>query len=280
MDTVTTSTSIRDWLDESSCVLVPTMGALHEGHLSLVECGRKAAARLGCPLVVSVFVNPDQFNDPSDLDAYPRPLAEDLRALEAHGVDVAFVPSVEAMYPEDEPGAAPQPEVPAVGRLPGLEDRFRPGHFPGVCRVVSRLFDLCRPAEAVFGEKDWQQAQVVTAMCREQQRDIRILVAPTVRESDGLAMSSRNQHLSREARARAAAIWRGFDAARLESAISKAEAVIGEHMESAGFAVEYASIRDESTLMVANETSTGPLRMLAAGVLEGVRLLDNAPWPA
>ncbi len=280
MDVLTETAGLRDRLGTARCVLVPTMGALHEGHLSLVARGRDDARARGLPLAVSIFVNPAQFNDPADLRDYPRTLDADLGALREHGVDIAFVPDPEEVYPPDDPDAAPEPEVPPVGRLPGLEDRFRPGHFPGVCRVVSRLFDLCRPAAAVFGEKDWQQACVVASMCRQQGRDTEILLGATVREADGLAMSSRNTHLSPESRPKAAAIWQGFQAACRENTPEAAERVLVATMGSAGFEIEYATIRDAESLMPPAGEADRPLRVLAAGVLDGVRLLDNAPWPA
>ncbi len=280
METLSTVADLRSAVAATRCVLVPTMGALHEGHLSLMRLGASAASARGCPLVVSVFVNPAQFNDSGDLARYPRPLAQDLAMLRGLGVDLAFTPDETEIYPPGDTAAAPQPAVPAVGRLPGLEDRFRPGHFAGVCRVVSRLFDVCTPLAAVFGEKDWQQSRVVAAMSDEQGRDTEILVGATVREADGLAMSSRNQHLTPEARASAVGIWRGFEAARREASIGAAELVLSEHLRAAGFEIEYATVRDADTLLPPASSDPGGLRIFAAGVLSGVRLLDNTPWPA
>lgn len=262
-------------------VLVPTMGALHGGHGELLAAARRLADEHDAVLAASIFVNPDQFNDPGDLAAYPRPLAGDLELMLAAGVEVVFVPSVDEVYPPDEPGAAPQPEVPAVGRLPGLEDRFRPGHFPGVCRVVSRLLDLFAPIAAVFGEKDWQQYRVVSAMALAQGRDTRIVPCPTAREPGGLAMSSRNTHLSDSARQRAAAVRRGIEAAQRESGPEAAERALRSEMTGAGIEIEYATVRDAQTLLTPEPGEDArPLRILAAGRLEGVRLLDNAPWSA
>ncbi|MEL6795547.1 MAG: pantoate--beta-alanine ligase [Planctomycetota bacterium] len=280
MDRVLGTDTLQASLGTTGSVLVPTMGALHEGHLALVKLGKAEALRRDCKLVVSIFVNPDQFNDPADLHRYPRPLERDLGLLDAEGVDIAFTPAVEDVYPDDQPDAAPQPVVPEVGRLPGLEDAFRPGHFEGVCRVVSRLFDLCRPVAAVFGEKDWQQTRVVSAMCRQQARMTEILIGPTVREADGLAMSSRNQHLGPEQREQAGALWRSFQEANEESDRAVAESLLHRVLSDAGFAVEYATIRDAETLMPSKDPPGRPLRMLAAGVVGGVRLLDNAPWRA
>ena len=280
METIRTAAEFRAKLGDASCVLVPTMGALHEGHLALARVGQTVAAERRCPLAVSIFVNPAQFNDPADLARYPRPLEHDLALLGELGVDVAFAPDVQEIYPQTDRDAAPEVDVPPVGRCPALEDSSRPGHFAGVCRVVSRLFDLCTPSAAVFGEKDWQQTRVVKAMCEQQGRSIEILVGQTVRESDGLAMSSRNQHLTREARSRAIGIWRGFQAARAESRPDAAERALAREMASAGFDIEYATIRCAESLMPTTGNDQRPLRILAAGVLDGVRLLDNAPWPA
>lgn len=277
---VTATEPLKALIGGKGCVLVPTMGALHEGHRALVRLGRSEADARRCPLVVSIFVNPDQFNDQGDLRSYPRPIDQDLALLSAEGTDIAFTPDVAAMYPAASPTAAPQPAVPDVGVQPGLEDAYRPGHFKGVCRVVSRLFDLCGPSAAVFGAKDWQQCRVVGDLCQQQGRPTDIVVGPTVRESDGLALSSRNQHLDADARERAPAIWRGFQLARLEPGLLAAEAALRQTMDDAGFAVEYATIRDAQTLMRPVDPSKNQLRMFAAGSLGGVRLLDNEPWPA
>lgn len=280
METIETVSELRQRLGGRRCVLVPTMGALHEGHVSLVKQGKRLGAEHGVALVASVFVNPAQFNDPSDLESYPRPLERDLEALRDAGVDVAFTPTPAEVYPPDQPDAAPQPEVPEVGRQPGLEDRYRPGHFEGVCRVVSRLFDLCDPLASVFGEKDWQQARVIAEMVAQQARDTHVVIGETVRESDGLAMSSRNAHLTPETRGRALGIWRGFEAARQKPSVDAAETAIRREMKAMGFEIEYATIRDAETLMPSMNIQGCEQRMLAAGVLDGVRLLDNAPWVA
>ena len=200
---------------------VPMMGALHEGHLR-AECeGRwSLPGRVGgtpalrSAAVVSIFVNPTQFNDPKDLERYPRTLGADLDGCERAGADAVFVPSVETMYPPRV--VIPTPRLPAVATEPKLEDAHRPGHFAGVCQVVKRLFELVRPAAAVLGEKDWQQLQVITAMTAQEGMGIQIVPGRTVREPDGLAMSSRNRFLSAAERRSATALSAALAAARDE----------------------------------------------------------------
>lgn len=281
MDVVTTAAELADVLSGDRCVVVPTMGALHSGHESLMHLGRRIADKRGVPLAASIFVNPAQFNDPADLDRYPRPLGKDLDLLLESGVEIVFAPPADEVYPPDDPAASPQPPLPAVAREPGLEDRFRPGHFAGVCRVVSRLFDLFDPEAAVFGEKDWQQLRVVASMCAMQGRDIEIVPGPTVREPGGLAMSSRNEQLSPQGRERARAISGALERCRAEQDPALTASLLARSIESAGLSVEYAVVRDAATLRVdAAGGGPGPWRAVVAARLEGIRLLDNAPWPA
>jgi pantoate--beta-alanine ligase len=180
------------------------MGALHAGHAALIRQARTLADARGCTVVATVFVNPTQFNEPTDFDAYPRTLDADLALCERSGAHAVLAPSPAVVYPPGDQTAVPT--LPAVATQPGLEDAFRPGHFAGVCQVVARLFDMTCPAVAVFGEKDWQQLQVIRAMTVAQRRPIEIVAGPTVREPDGLAMSSRNARLDPAARKRAAGI--------------------------------------------------------------------------
>jgi pantoate--beta-alanine ligase len=258
------------------CVLVPTMGALHEGHAALIRQARGIADRRssGCRVVATIFVNPTQFNESSDFEKYPRTLEADLEACQAAGADAVFVPGPGVVYPPDEP--VPVPELPAVADGPGLEDAFRPGHFAGVCQVVSRLFDLTRPAAGVFGEKDWQQLQVIRAMTLAQGRAVEIVPGPTVREADGLAMSSRNRRLDPGSRAAASvipqAIWQAVACDRPETA----ERVLVAKFDSAGIPPEYAVVRDAETLMAPRGRSC---RVLVAVRVGGIRLIDNALWP-
>lgn len=263
-------------------VFVPTMGALHEGHFALVREAVRVRKVLGLstPVVVSIFVNPTQFNDPADLARYPRTLETDAAGCAAAGADIIFAPSPQVIYP---PGATiPVPTLPHVATLPGLEDAHRPGHFAGVCQVVKRLFDLVRPAAAIFGEKDWQQLQVLRAMTLHERLPIDVRSYPTVREPDGLAMSSRNVFLSSTDRARALSISRALREATNYSEISSAERAMRAALTAEGLLVEYAVIRQSETLMplpalVPTELTA---RALIAAKCGSVRLIDNAPWPA
>ena len=245
--------------------VVPTMGALHDGHLSLARAARAQSDRV----IVTIFVNPMQFNNPEDLKKYPRDEAHDLALLEAEGVDVLFAPGPEEVYPE---GFATKVSVAGVSEP--MEGAFRPGHFDGVATVVTKL-----AGRAFFGEKDWQQVQVVERLVRDLNIPIRIIPCPTIREADGLAMSSRNVRLTAAERAlapalhgtmqgAAEAIRGGADAA---AALENARAAV----LAAGFAsVEYLDLRDAGTLEAV--TAPGrPARILAAAVLGEVRLIDN-----
>lgn len=253
-------------------ILVPTMGALHAGHLDLIRFSKT----LGPPVVVSVFVNPSQFNDPADLDRYPRSLHTDATAAQFAGADVIYAPPVEEIYPNG-PEATPEGELPDLATKPGLEDRFRPGHFGGVHRVCDRLFELCHPSVAVFGEKDWQQLRLVTHLAAEKHPDLKIIGRPTTREADGLALSSRNRFVPVPDRPRATAVPRAIRAAQAEQDPDAAEAAARAALEAEGLAVEYAAVRDAQTLLRPIETDA---RVLIAARLSDVRLLDNAPWPA
>ncbi|HYE02462.1 MAG TPA: pantoate--beta-alanine ligase [Phycisphaerales bacterium] len=266
-------------------VVVPTMGALHAGHVRLIERARGAAEDLGArsPVVVTIFVNPTQFNDPGDLVRYPRTPEADLEACAAAGADAVFLPGAAEVYP---PGATVRvPELPAVATQPGLEDAHRPGHFAGVCQVVLRLFELCRPRAAIFGEKDWQQLRVVEAMTRRERPEVRIVSAATVREPDGLAMSSRNRLLEPRWRAAARAIPEALAEAAAAPNPDLAQDRLRERLEAAGLAVEYAVVRDGATLRPVADPAAwrapgrGPLRALVAARAGDVRLIDNAPWP-
>lgn len=259
----------------AGCVLVPTMGAMHAGHEALIAL---AAQRAGAPsgVCVSVFVNPTQFNEASDFEKYPRDLDADLRRCESLGVGTVFAPGPETVYP---PGREiPVEPLPAVATEPGLEDAFRPGHFAGVCQVVRRLFDLVRPAAAVFGEKDWQQLQVVRAMVAGEGLGVEIIPGPTVREPDGLAMSSRNTRLDATWRQRASGIPRAFEAASEAPTPAEAERAMRRVLEDSGLAVEYAAVREASAL--GPPEADRPCRALIACRAGGVRLIDNRSWAA
>jgi pantoate--beta-alanine ligase len=258
-------------------ILVPTMGALHEGHERLIRRGvgiaRDRGLVQGC--TVSIFVNPTQFNQPSDYQRYPRTLDADLSLCRRAGAAAVFAPTESRMYPPGE--VVPIPPLPEVATMPGLEDAFRQGHFAGVCQVVRRLFDLVRPAAAIFGEKDWQQLRVVAEMAHGEGLGVEIVPHPTVRDPDGLALSSRNRFLAGPERAAALAIPRALEAARKETNIAKAEGVMGSILAAAGLRVEYAVVRDARTL---REPVPGrPGRALIGAWSGSTRLIDNAPWP-
>ncbi|MFN0131009.1 MAG: pantoate--beta-alanine ligase [Phycisphaerales bacterium] len=255
-------------------VLVPTMGALHAGHGALVMRGAGVSRERGLGgCVVSVFVNPTQFNDPRDLERYPRTLEADAAICDAAGANAVFAPSVEAVYPRG--GVVSVPSLPAVATRPGLEDAFRPGHFAGVCQVVGRLFELVRPEAAVFGEKDWQQLRVVSAMEASRGRaGVEIIPHPTLRDADGLAMSSRNRFLTSEERRAALTIPRALARAAGIRDVATAERAMAE--ELAGLRVEYAAVRDAETLEAV--IAGRPGRALIAAWSGKTRLIDNASW--
>jgi pantoate--beta-alanine ligase len=251
--------------------LVPTMGALHEGHLSLVAAARREVAAMGGAVAASIFVNPLQFGPNEDLARYPRDEAGDLAALEKAGCDLAWLPSVEAMYP---PGNATAIEV--AGPSEGWEGAARPGHFRGVATVCAKLFLQTGARAAMFGEKDWQQLQVVRRMARDLDIPVRIIGCPTVREADGLAMSSRNRFLSAEERAKAPLLFEALsqaatalrDGGLAEPVLSAARA----RLAAAGFGVDYLALVEAETL---RPIERGPGRLVAAARLGSVRLLDN-----
>lgn len=263
-----------------NCVLVPTMGALHGGHASLIQAAVRRARIEGVPSAVSIFVNPKQFNDPKDFDSYPDRMTDDLAMCEDAGVDIVFHPSVDVVYPPGE-DVTRDVIIPDVASKPGLEDTYRPGHFDGVCKVVSRLFDLCVPSAAVFGEKDWQQLQCVRTMSKLQGRDLQIIPAETVREESGLAMSSRNLNLSPEARDQAVAISKALFAASDMPTPAQAESLMREMLHTGGIDPEYAAVRPADSLMPLRDPLAPvrtPCRALIAAKVGGVRLIDNAPW--
>jgi pantoate--beta-alanine ligase len=252
--------------------LVPTMGALHEGHRSLVVRARAECDRV----VASIFVNPTQFGRGEDLNRYPRPLERDLALLAAERVDAAFVPSVEAMYPE---GATSTVHV--GGPLSdSLEGAQRPGHFDGVATVVTKLLVAARPDRAYFGEKDAQQLAVVERLARDLDTGVQIVACPLLRDGDGLALSSRNAHLSAEDRRQALAIPRGLAAAgRLwgtgeRRADRLAEAVRTELERSPALAPDYVAVVDPQTFVEVTEAAHG-CRIVVAGRMSTARLIDT-----
>lgn len=255
---------------KATVALVPTMGALHDGHVSLVRLAKRRANKV----IVSIFVNPTQFAPTEDFGSYPRTWKTDLEKLTAEAVDVVWHPDVKTMYPD---GFATRivPEGPATA---GLEDRFRPHFFGGVATVVGKLFTQCRPDVAVFGEKDFQQLRVVTRMAADLDLGVKVIGSRTVRERDGLAMSSRNVYLSSQERNAAPALYRAMkeSAARLKAgeSISAAMSAGTDIIEAAGFALDYFELRNAETLQPTSARN-GHLRILVAARLGATRLIDN-----
>jgi pantoate--beta-alanine ligase len=259
----------------ATIALVPTMGALHEGHLTLVRRARAEADHV----VASIFVNPKQFGANEDLDAYPRQLAADAAMLEAEGVALLWAPGVEAMYP---PGFVTNVSVAGVSE--GLCGAARPGHFDGVATVVCKLFNQVAPDMAFFGEKDFQQLAVIRAMARDldltRPHVDAIIGVPTVREADGLAMSSRNRYLTPEQRAAAAILPAALATAAEAIAqgrqpISLAKAVVEDELQLAGFRTDYIEVVDSETLAPIEALTDRPARILVAARIGTTRLIDN-----
>jgi pantoate--beta-alanine ligase len=248
--------------------LVPTMGALHAGHVELIRHARRAPG--ATVVAVSIFVNPLQFGPGEDFDRYPRTLEADLDTCREEGVELVFVPGTEAMYGDDS----------QVSVHPGplgdeLEGAVRPGHFVGVLTVVTKLFGIVRPQLAYFGEKDYQQLVLVRRMARELNLGVHVIGVPTVREPDGLALSSRNVYLSPEHRRRATVLFAALSAGRqaavggAEAALEAAEKVLAGEPE---LSVDYLALRDPE---LGPPPERGPGRLLVAGRLGGTRLIDN-----
>ena len=256
---------------DARVALVPTMGALHAGHISLIERARREADRV----VVSIFVNPAQFSPSEDFAKYPRTFDADLQKLAAAACDLCFAPEVGEIYPES---FATTVLVDGVARA-DLEDHFRPTHFAGVATIVAKLLIQAQADIALFGEKDYQQLLVVKRMARDLDIPTRIVGAPTLREPDGLAMSSRNVYLSADERGRAAALYGALReaAARIKAGdrIGQAMRAATETVVRAGFDIDYLEARHAETLARIAEPDEGPIRLLAAARLGATRLIDN-----
>lgn len=251
--------------------LVPTMGALHDGHLSLVRLARRRADRV----VVSIFVNPTQFAPNEDFRSYPRTFAADRKALAAQKVDLIWAPSAETMYPE---GFGTK-IVPEGAALAGLEDGFRPHFFAGVATVVAKLLIQCAPDVAIFGEKDYQQLKVITELARDLNLNTRIVGAPIAREPDGLARSSRNVYLTPGERNAAPTLYRALTECAAQIALGRPlKAVLEEGrgaIATAGFHLDYLEARNAGTLEPVSAPKDGPIRLLVAARLGRTRLIDN-----
>jgi pantoate--beta-alanine ligase len=310
MRVIRTNAELSTVLTGTRPAFVPTMGALHTGHLALIRRARQLAllSAKPAPVVVSIFVNPTQFGPNEDYARYPRMLEADVAAAASAGAQIAYAPDLDEIYPESatthsgtnpatpgaKPGTAPtfsmpsssQPgtvttfsmPLPDVATKPGLEDAQRPTHFAGVCQVVARLFDLVQPAFAIFGEKDFQQLLVIQAMAaaaHQRWPDLQVIAHPTIREPDGLAMSSRNAYLTPAQRQNALGLKRALDAAQ-SAPIQDAERLMREVLTRHELAIDYAVIRDGKTLLPLGPSSAPPHRALIAARLGSVRLIDNA----
>jgi pantoate--beta-alanine ligase len=265
----------RRWLENhhlpgKMAGFVPTMGALHEGHIALVNQARSENDITGC----SIFVNPIQFNNPEDLEKYPRTLDEDLQMLHGAGCDIVFTPTVQEMYPE------PVSTSYNFGPLEKvMEGKYRPGHFNGVAVVVKKLFDVFTPNRAYFGEKDFQQLRIIQALVEMEEIPVEIVPCPTVREADGLAMSSRNRRLTAAERQIAPAIYRTMRevkdlAGKLSPPVLKQMAE--KRLSENGFVVDYVEIASAVDLQpLADWDKRAPARIFVACFLGKVRLIDN-----
>src|ERR1700756_89033 len=277
METVTGTAAVRErvraWHREGLRVaFVPTMGNLHQGHVSLIEAARQHGDRF----VASIFVNPMQFGPNEDFAHYPRTPTQDERMLAAAGCNLMFMPDVAEIYPPGSERAA-RVEVPGLSRI--LEGEFRPGHLEGVSTVVAKLFHIVEPDVAVFGAKDFQQLTVIRRMVSELCMPVEIVAAPTVRDADGLAMSSRNQYLTATERSLAPQIYAALQAAERRLKAGDADFAGIERsglqaLESAGFRLDYFSVRDAADL-AAPRPATRELVVLAAARLGRARLIDN-----
>ena len=251
--------------------LVPTMGALHAGHLALVEEARRRADRV----VATIFVNPLQVGAGEDLERYPRREKADPRALEAAGCDLLWMPATDEVYP-----AGFATSVTVAGLTERWEGEARPGHFDGVATVVAKLFNAVRPDVALFGEKDFQQLAVIRRMAADLDFAVEIIAVPTVRDEDGLALSSRNAYLSSDDRARAARLPAALDRAAQDivdgKPVSEALDDARKALAEAGFAIDYVALVDEATLEPVDRPA-GRMRLIAAASVGGTRLIDNVP---
>jgi pantoate--beta-alanine ligase len=257
---------LAGWLEQQraagrSLGFVPTMGALHAGHISLIDISKKSTSLTVC----SIFINPTQFNDPADFQKYPVTIEKDIHLLERAGTDALFLPNAEELYP----GGTRNLEKYDLGSLETiLEGKYRPGHFQGVCQVMRRLLDIVRPDHLFMGQKDYQQCMVVRRLLELMGSGAQLHPCPIVRETDGLAMSSRNVRLTATERAKAPAIYRALTLLKEGGTVAEAEKIL----EAADFRVDYIGIADAKTL----GPVTGGERVALAAAFQGeIRLIDN-----
>ena len=272
---------IRQWIDSQrregrKIGFVPTMGALHHGHLSLVKKSKETADLT----VVSIFVNPRQFNDPEDLKRYPRPIEQDLKMLYGSGVDVVFLPEVEDIYPAGDTNTIDFDPGPAAETMEG---KFRPGHFKGMAEVVYRLLMIATPDQLFMGQKDFQQFAIIRKLIHDFQMPIDLIMCPTIREANGLAMSSRNVRLSPEAREKAAIIFRILSSGKIvfeqKGPIQNVQQVALDAIRKANFDPEYFEVVNGYTLEpVQSMEDADQIVACCAVKVEGVRLIDNMIW--
>lgn len=263
---------MQQWRDQA-VALVPTMGNLHAGHEQLIRQAGTVSQRV----VVSIFVNPKQFDQASDFSCYPRTLTEDIALLESHQVDVVFAPDEKQMYPAE--SADTEIHVPAIGKE--FCGRFRPGHFDGVCRVVARLFSIIPAQYALFGEKDYQQLLIIRQLVADLNIATEIIPVATVRDSDGVALSSRNQHLTAQQRKQAQQLYFTLQRAHQEFALQEIEAIEKKsfnYLTDQDLTVDYFNIRDAHTLRYP-EPSSQHIVILTAASIGSTRLIDNILFP-
>lgn len=267
--------AVRSWRKSTSAriVLVPTMGALHDGHAALIRSARKLAGTNG-RVVVSIFVNPIQFGPKEDFASYPRPLRRDLAVCRSAGADAVFVPPAEELYAADRSISVDETSLSRA-----LCGRSRPGHFSGVCTVVAKLFLIMQPTHAVFGEKDWQQLAILRRMARDLNFPVAVVGHPTIREADGLAISSRNAYLTAAERSLAPQIHAGLRSAALKKSPSAIESFAKKAISAIpGARLDYVEAVEAETLQpLKNRKRAG--RLAAAVFLGKARLIDNIPLP-
>jgi len=279
MNIVTTKKELQDKINEwkkdgRTIGFVPTMGALHKGHLSLV----KAAREQSDVVVVSIFVNPTQFNNPDDLKTYPRDLDKDVKMLEDLGVELIFAPTVIEMYPKED-----KRQFDFGGLDKVMEGKFRPGHFNGVAQVVSKLFDYVKPDKAFFGEKDFQQLAIIRQLVKDLKMPVEVVGCPIVREPDGLAMSSRNQLLTPEMRKNAPVIaetlFESLNFASEKTVKETIDWVVNRINDTGSLEVEYFEIVDGNTLKAVDKWEDSDYIVGCIAVFAGkVRLIDNVTY--